>query len=84
MGSLGDQQAKGAADASSQNIEQAISTHLGESVVFVNDIEEELGFTTGGKNKPYATLQYINDHTFVMPQALKDKITTIYSGVVGK
>lgn len=38
-------QAKQTADRSSELIESKISTHLGTSVIFENDIEEELGMT---------------------------------------
>jgi len=74
-----DQQAKDSADSSSKKIEDQISTHLGDSVVFINDVEEELGLTVGNKNKPYVALQHIDSNGFVVPTGLKSKIETIFA-----
>jgi len=67
------------ADASSARIERSISTHLGESVILTNDIEEELGMPAGNKNKPYKALQHITDEAFVMSDPFKVKLETIFS-----
>ncbi len=74
-----DQQAMDSADSSSEKIEHIISTHLGESVVFVNDIEEELGLAAGNKNKPYVALQHIEADGFTIPEELEKKIQTVFS-----
>lgn len=72
------QSAKDVADRSSTKIEDAIDTEIGKSVIFINDIEEELGMTSGNFSKPYIALQEINKDDFVLEQLLIDKINIIY------
>lgn len=74
-----DQQAKDSADSSSKKIEDKISSHLGESIVFENDIEEELGLDAGAKNKPYLALQHLESPGFSISGRLKAKIDRIFA-----
>jgi CRISPR-associated exonuclease Cas4 len=67
------------ADKSSQDIENAIDQNLGSSIVFVNDIEEEIGYEASGKNKPFTSLVYIEDTSYKIPDNLTSKIQAIYS-----
>jgi CRISPR-associated exonuclease Cas4 len=48
------------ADASTQKIENEINNDIGESIVLINDIEEELGLPAGGSSKPFLALNHIN------------------------
>ena len=69
----------GIADRDSEAIEKKISTHLGNSVIFENSIEEELGIAEGNnKNKPYLALKHIIQGNFKIKKTLKAKIETIY------
>jgi len=73
------QDAIASADRSSQIIENAINPKFGKSIVFTNDIEEEIGLTEKStKNKPYIALQTISDQNFALPLSLKEKIELIY------
>jgi len=67
-----------AADTASQRIQAKISTYLGESVVFENDLEEELGIAAGNRSKPYAAVQHVSQEGFAIPPVLRGKIETIY------
>ncbi len=61
-------------------IEGKINPSLGESVVLVNDIEEELGIHDHGKkNKPFFALQYIANEHFHIPKHLEKKLKRIFS-----
>ena len=73
-----DQQARGAADRDTALVEGEIDTNYGKSVVFVNDIEEELGLPNGNKNKPYVALSYVSDEGFRLPEQLELKVREIY------
>lgn len=66
------------ADRSSELIEAEVISALGATIVFENDIEEELGLQQGGKNKPYAALRHVNSEEFVIPESLKSKVFEIY------
>lgn len=71
--------AKNSADNSSNKIEECIDKSIGESLQFINDIEEELGIMDrNDKNKPYKALQKVSDKGFVIPESLKNKIEKIY------
>lgn len=72
------QEAIRTADLSSNNIEGVISTHLGGSVVFDNDIEEELGLDTHSSHKSFFALQHVNKDDFEIPSSLKAKIKRMY------
>jgi len=68
------------ADIDSQKIENIINTTIGNSVIFENDIEEEIGITDrNNKNKPYLALKTIEDTNFNITATLKGKIEAIYS-----
>ena len=66
------------ANASSQRVEDAIDGDIGKSVIFINDIEEELGMTAGTTSKPYIALQEISKEEFVISTSFSEKITRIY------
>lgn len=68
-----------AADKSTSLVEAAIDRALGCSVVFANDIEEEIGVAGGQKNKPYAALVHIDSPGFVLSAGLEAKIRSIYA-----
>lgn len=68
------------ADIASKRIEDNLDTALSRSVVFKNDIEEELGITDPlRKNKPYLALSHVKSGQFAISDSLKDKIEAIYS-----
>ncbi len=68
------------ANKSSQEIESAIDSNFGKSVIFENDIEEEIGITDdSNKNKPYFALKHVSDDSFVLSKNLKDKIQAIFN-----
>lgn len=69
---------KTSADRSSTLIEEAIDKTIGSSVVFVNDIEEEIGMIAGGKNKPFVALSHIADPCFTISADLTEKIKSMY------
>lgn len=73
------QQAKNVADRDTQRIEDAIDNLVGESIVFINDIEEELGMAAGSVSKPFTAIEEINKDEFVISEQLKEKIEQIYS-----
>lgn len=73
------QDAKNQADNDTNRIEQEIDSSFGTSVVFDNDIEEEIGITEeGNKHKPLLALKHISASEFVLSDSLKSKITKIY------
>lgn len=69
---------KVSAEKSSGLIEAAIDSRIGTSMVFVNDIEEEIGLIAGEKNKPFVALTHIAAPEFMMSAALAAKISSIY------
>jgi len=67
------------ANKSSKEIEDAIDKNLGKSVIFDNDLEEEIGIIDDcNKNKPYFALKHVSGDTFVLNDKLKKKIETIF------
>ncbi|HML84800.1 MAG TPA: ATP-dependent endonuclease, partial [Bacteroidales bacterium] len=67
------------ADTSSSNIEDMINSIYGKSIVFVNDIEEEIGLVDRSvKNKPYIALDTVSSANYSMPTLLRNKIKEIY------
>jgi len=67
------------ADISSKAIEDSIDTAIGESVILINDIEEELGIVDKkDKNKPFIALTAISDAAFIITNSLETKIKVIY------
>ncbi len=67
------------ADNASRGVESAIDKTLGESLIFANDIEEEIGYVASGKNKALTALTFIDDDSYEIPANLALKIKTIYS-----
>ena len=51
------QDAKNTATISTQKILNLIENKFGQSVAFINDIEEELGYPSGNSGKPFKALQ---------------------------
>lgn len=69
---------KASADKSSALIEAAVESGIGASVVFVNDIEEEVGMIAGEKNKPFVALTHIAAPDFMISADLAEKIKAMY------
>ncbi len=72
------QQALDVANRDTALVEAEINADFGKSIVFVNDIEEELGLPDGNKSKPYVALSHVSDEGFTLPQQLESKIRGIY------
>lgn len=70
------QDATDVADRDSQKIEDLIDT--GESIIFENDIEEELGMSAGTSSKPFKALQEVSDESFNIPNSFEIKVRKIY------
>lgn len=67
------------ADTSTLNIENAINSDYGRSIVFDNDIEEEIGLVDRSiKNKPFIALNTVAADGYTIPEALRTKIEEIY------
>lgn len=66
------------ADRSSALIEAAIDETIGTSIVFANDIEEEVGITADEKSKPYVALTHISSPEFAISADLNAKIKSMY------
>ena len=67
------------ANKSSQDIEETIDKSLGSSVIFENDIEEEIGISDeSDKNKPYFALKMVSGESFTISEKLKKKVEEIY------
>lgn len=74
-----DSNAKRIADQKSALIESEINKSHGNSVVLVNDIEEEIGVTEKrNKRKPYFALSQVSKPSYRISRSLKKKIETIY------
>jgi CRISPR-associated exonuclease Cas4 len=68
------------ANEKSRLIETAINKKIGKSVVFKNDLEEELGFSDKvKKGKPYKALKFVTSSTFMISSSLAKKINIIFS-----
>ncbi len=72
------QQALEVANRDTALVEAEINSDLGKSVVFINDIEEELGLPDGSRSKPYVALSHTSDVGFTLPALLESKIREIY------
>jgi predicted ATP-dependent endonuclease of OLD family len=70
------------ADASTQKIENEINSDIGESIVLINDIEEELGLPVGGSSKPFLALNYINSEGFSISESMISKIRNVYDSEI--
>jgi len=69
---------RASADRSSALVEAAIEEGIGSSVVFINDIEEEVGMVAGEKNKPFVALTHIAASGFTVSADLAVKIKLMY------
>jgi predicted ATP-dependent endonuclease of OLD family len=68
-----------AASRHSGFIDGKIDPAIGESVVFENDIEQELEFRKSRKkHKPFSALQFIDDPHFRIPKKLEGKLRKIF------
>ncbi len=68
------------ADQSSAKIESTVNRSIGDSVIFINDLDEEIGITQASdKHKPYLALNLVSAQAFEIPLPLKSKIEKIYS-----
>lgn len=73
------QDAHASADIDSTKIEESIDENLGRSIIFENDIEEEIGLNgASASNKPWVAVQHIEE-PYEIPDQLKRKIKDIYS-----
>lgn len=67
------------ADISTENIENVINVEFGKSIIFENDIEEEIGITErSNKNKPFLALDKVSKSDYEIPETLRTKILKIY------
>ena len=67
------------ADNSTQKIETVIDDEFGKSIIFENDIEEEIGITEkSNKNKPFLALDKVSNSDYEIPEVLRTKILEIY------
>ena len=64
-------------DQLSEKIDNAIDPEIGFSMVFVNDIEEEIGIINK-KSKAFIALQTVSENNYKIPQQLSNKIKKIY------
>jgi len=68
------------ANSASQRIESAIDIDIGQTIVLINDIEEEIGLTNGvSKSKPFMALLHVKPEEFVIPTSIELKIKKIYA-----
>jgi predicted ATP-dependent endonuclease of OLD family len=72
------QQAIECANNSSTAIENVILSSLGSSVIFENDIEEELGMTEKASNKAYKAISFVLQEGYEISDNMKLKIQAIY------
>ncbi|WKZ27970.1 MAG: AAA family ATPase [Candidatus Dojkabacteria bacterium] len=72
-------QAIQSADIATNAITESIDTSLGISIELINDIEEEIGITDKrAHGKPFEALEHITHKSYLISEALKNKIITIY------
>ncbi|NET71479.1 MAG: AAA family ATPase [Sphaerospermopsis sp. SIO1G2] len=68
------------ANKSSAAIEEVLESNIGKSIIFENDVEQEIGLPDSvRKNKPYNALKHITASGFQITESLKSKIIQIYS-----
>ena len=68
------------ADKSSKRIEDSIDPNYGSTIIFENDIEEEIGITDkSNKSKPFFALKKVDSNDFIIQEDFKQKIIYIYS-----
>ncbi len=68
------------ADKASERVESRVDAALGQCIVLVNDIEEELSITDAAKKtKPYVALAHVEAEGFTLADSLRDKVKSIYA-----
>lgn len=68
------------ADKASERVKSQVDDTLGQCVVLINNIEEELGITgPGKKNKPYVALAHVEAAGFSLADSLRDKVKSVYA-----
>lgn len=68
------------ATVSSQLIENKIDATYGTSILFDNDIEEEIAFVPSrSKYKPFEALKHVSAEGYVIPAQLTEKLRLIYA-----
>jgi CRISPR-associated exonuclease Cas4 len=67
------------ASIATQAIEDAVDPSFGQTIVLVNDIEEELNMSVGSGSKPYIALEYISSESFSISQEFRTKIERLYA-----
>jgi predicted ATP-dependent endonuclease of OLD family len=73
------EQAINSANISTTNIEDALDENYGNSIVLINDIEEEIGIVNGSsKNKPYIALNLVSNNEYEIPIQIREKTINIY------
>ena len=73
------EQAINSANISTANIEDALNENYGNSIVLINDIEEEIGVVDGNsKNKPYIALNLVSSNEYEIPVQIREKTINIY------
>ncbi|MFW3411418.1 ATP-dependent nuclease [Aliarcobacter butzleri] len=72
------EQARNVADRDTTQIVSIVDTIIGKSVMFINDIEEELGMIAGSTSKPFTALEEIAKDEFLISSSLEDKVKEIY------
>lgn len=74
------EQALNVANKSSVDIENIIDSSIGKSVIFENDIEDEIGLTKKIENgKAYIGLKKVSEDSFVLSSSFKEKIEEIFN-----
>jgi len=76
--SIKQQQARDVADRDTYKIENVMDINIGKSVMFINDIEEELGMIASISSKPFTALEEISKEEFTIPTSLETKIRDIF------
>ena len=69
---------KNVATKLTNKILSSIENELGQAIMLINDIEEELGYVSSKSGKPLKALQYIKSDTFQLSSSLEEKIKKIY------
>ena len=73
-------QAKEQADRISNKIISSIDSSLGKSIVFINDIEEEIGVSKDSNTgKPLAALKHVSNINYSINESIMEKIKIIYN-----
>ena len=74
-----EQPAIDSANTATQAIIDSVNADIGDTIMLVNDIEEELSMPADSGSKPYTALEFISDESFTIPQEFRAKIETLYA-----